>query len=1790
MYGQRPATSHTHSATERSRHERSKRFSVALAFGKSSSTIHASAYGQTSPWAEFGAQAAKPQASINNSSNISVHGLAKQQQQQQAPIQPSYYNARLNPIRCAPVQRTAYHGVYEGVPYAEESSVKTLRQFLRTRQDTASASAAAAAMTLPMTPVSSTISVEQAQALASWSTPSPDSVAFGQSRPGTSTSQDVEPHMPHSPQEDQIQHQQQLLQQQQRPATSSDRRTTAVKAPPPQRPQTAAQKATADTKAQKRLTGWRDIHVKSLSRVDSILREAVGLGGARRERGSTCAPAATATSARRASGLGISVSRGAGPGARLRPGTAHAALRGDRPAAHHLQSAASASDPPYHDQTMYAFAAVPMLHKNKPEIASAHARPSTSSARLGASSESAYAYAYQNQPLTPADTPTRRMLQARRKTDNHRPSTHGWAEEEEEEDNVNTGRRSMLLGANLPARLHTAAPTPGPQHSAASNGGARVMSMYMAGGQRPATAQGLHRQMSMYEAPGRPIQLSRDESRRSRLFAEYELLVASSTNDDADDDNDNDSRNTANSNSSSTARPATAFAAAGSIALDDISEEAEEEEQEDEEIATEYCGSPPEIIGGSVGLHPEEESDPAIPQQSQPSASNGLHPASASAAAIASRRMRGVYSASMYETSADLVSKKQSERRWSRIICQNQHLFTPQMVAAQIGNDAGGDSGDNPGEEPLLFDIEEVSCSDGEEAGQTDVLPFGRRPLVTQSLVLDLPPPVDLFSDVTKALAERLPPPPQPPSAGSTASESSASTFAHRSDLLFSPEQPLSALPLSMPSQRQKTTAAAAAMARRPHRSPSPLLSNHEARSDDAETEPPEKQRDGASGSRRTSASNGSTSGASEAALEQPTASTRSSIYIDADDILSSAIFATDELPYQQEQRKNSSDSAQLPVTQPPSLSLSLSLSEIQPLVLESAPIIDADHGNGDMMASSGGHRDAEHLGAESAAMHANTDTHDTHSEADSSSSSTGGSGDSDGDSAAKADNGEEREMRRSEYLRQQLDAVEGRTPATQLGLELSKGDRMHQELLEAYMRRFDFHKQPVDLALRQLFQQLRLPSESQQIDRVITSFAQRYDTCNPGLFRSADVVYAHAFAILLLHTDAHNPRIRHKISKQQFVAHARLLDDQAHADGQSEMFDEVLDILYDNVTMVKFEYAPTDAPSAVGMLLSVAAGDAAAHSLRSSASQLLSSPVLTESSRGDHAQSPGISGWLKRVFASSSSGIASNTPIRAPPLLAPLNIPSKAQYSYSTGTRRRVGSITSMAGVVGEHSGSAVASTPQLAASPSANRPSTAHGTFPRAAAQSRERANTTDTPLFGVPQQTQNAMAMAMAASLDRSPHIDTASATFRSSPLAGAGGGGGGGSSPSVDSTMSESPNSLCSPRSAAAMAGAAGIECSSSFSPTDIVVPAQPAMVETIRLSSLKSHVRRRVSLRKGRPLSGIIYGQEPHAEQYKQSLDSATAVGAGAGVGGAGGYGDVSPGALDVAANAAAAAALLSGNALLRVDMAGRVSRKMERLDNGRRGLVRRWKDVWMVLSGSRLYLFRPNDAVHSTTAAESPVGCAPMPVSPDTATPKPAVSIQSIIPLRNGVAVVDSAYTKYPHVFRILAGDGSEVLVKAPSDDAVAEWMARINCAAAFKSTEVERRTLAADPTGFPSALPETPIASTVGSEQRARLLESKIAALDARLNGIDDSLERNLRLFKQLASMVPLTRQGRTKTVHHANAVRCRLKDLYLSEQRLTCYKDVLELDLAIEYELATHHHHLLHHHDHSHFGIDDE
>jgi hypothetical protein len=55
--------------------------------------------------------------------------------------------------------------------------------------------------------------------------------------------------------------------------------------------------------------------------------------------------------------------------------------------------------------------------------------------------------------------------------------------------------------------------------------------------------------------------------------------------------------------------------------------------------------------------------------------------------------------------------------------------------------------------------------------------------------------------------------------------------------------------------------------------------------------------------------------------------------------------------------------------------------------------------------------------------------------------------------------------------------------------------------VLRSYMRKFVFFGDPIDMAVRKLLMQVELPKETQQIDRVLQGFADRYHECNPGIY-----------------------------------------------------------------------------------------------------------------------------------------------------------------------------------------------------------------------------------------------------------------------------------------------------------------------------------------------------------------------------------------------------------------------------------------------------------------------------------------------------------------------------------------------------------------------------------------------------------------------------------------------------------------------------------------------------------------
>lgn len=95
-------------------------------------------------------------------------------------------------------------------------------------------------------------------------------------------------------------------------------------------------------------------------------------------------------------------------------------------------------------------------------------------------------------------------------------------------------------------------------------------------------------------------------------------------------------------------------------------------------------------------------------------------------------------------------------------------------------------------------------------------------------------------------------------------------------------------------------------------------------------------------------------------------------------------------------------------------------------------------------------------------------------------------------------------------------DRQEGDTPATYLtrleeciprgaiaGVLAQSGEEFFKTMLRKYMRQFSFFGDPIDMAIRKLLMEVELPKETQQIDRFLQSFADRYHECNPGIFAS---------------------------------------------------------------------------------------------------------------------------------------------------------------------------------------------------------------------------------------------------------------------------------------------------------------------------------------------------------------------------------------------------------------------------------------------------------------------------------------------------------------------------------------------------------------------------------------------------------------------------------------------------------------------------------------------------------------
>ena len=142
------------------------------------------------------------------------------------------------------------------------------------------------------------------------------------------------------------------------------------------------------------------------------------------------------------------------------------------------------------------------------------------------------------------------------------------------------------------------------------------------------------------------------------------------------------------------------------------------------------------------------------------------------------------------------------------------------------------------------------------------------------------------------------------------------------------------------------------------------------------------------------------------------------------------------------------------------------------------------------------------------------------------------------------------------------LDRLAETVPKGTIGGILARSDEeFYTTALRKYMRRFSFFGDPIDMAIRKLLMEVELPKETQQIDRFLQAFADRYHECNPGVFASPDQAYFIAFSILILHTDVFNKNNKRKMQKPDYVKNTR-------GEGIS---DDILECLYENISYTPF-------------------------------------------------------------------------------------------------------------------------------------------------------------------------------------------------------------------------------------------------------------------------------------------------------------------------------------------------------------------------------------------------------------------------------------------------------------------------------------------------------------------------------------------------------------------------------------------------------------------------------------------
>ncbi|OCT71896.1 PH and SEC7 domain-containing protein 1-like [Xenopus laevis] len=162
--------------------------------------------------------------------------------------------------------------------------------------------------------------------------------------------------------------------------------------------------------------------------------------------------------------------------------------------------------------------------------------------------------------------------------------------------------------------------------------------------------------------------------------------------------------------------------------------------------------------------------------------------------------------------------------------------------------------------------------------------------------------------------------------------------------------------------------------------------------------------------------------------------------------------------------------------------------------------------------------------------------------------------------------NGHKADQEAAKRLAKRLYNLDGFKKAD-VARHLGKNNEFSKMVAEEYLKFFVFTGMSLDQALRMFLKELALMGETQERERILAHFSQRYHQCNSNNITSEDGVHTLTCALMLLNTDLHGHNIGKRMSCSEFIGNLEGLN------GGKDFPRELLKALYSSIKNEKLQW-----------------------------------------------------------------------------------------------------------------------------------------------------------------------------------------------------------------------------------------------------------------------------------------------------------------------------------------------------------------------------------------------------------------------------------------------------------------------------------------------------------------------------------------------------------------------------------------------------------------------------------------